>query len=452
MLNTLRTIAALAAVLGLAGCGDTLDDPPDGALRYLNASPTLGSVEFRLVEVTRGEAVYAAATDSFVLDSGPFRFSAFGDDPASSGRILLTEQELSVTAGNELLLVLYDDTGAPAFRVYDTPLNVAAAGETVITPLHAAKGAAPVNIYVEADGADLTAATPRATLTFQELGDPFTVPTGDYRLSVTAANDPATVLFVSEIFTTTDASVVLAAVFAGAGTTRAPLRAGLLDQASPTPINLADSRAPVGLRAINGSDAAVDFFVNGDFTAPLHGAVAPFAVSDYADVVAGETDFQVTPAGNVGVIEVDQNFTLLVGSNQTQVIAGTAGAVTSTVYAEDNRGVRARTRFRVRNAAATFPLIDAYVTEPGTDITDLFPSFRGLAVTSVQLELAALGGDYEITLIENDGDADTEDTTVIAGPMPVTFENGRVYDVLIFDSATAGQADLLVIDSTAPQP
>ena len=457
MLKTLYRLAAPALALSLVACGgSTLDDPPDGALRFINAAPSLAAVEFLLVQRPQGAAIYTGGTDSFILDEDTYTINVDTlDSNSETASVRLLSEPRSVTAEEELLLVLYDDGPAPALTQYSLPLNSLNDTDTELALLHAAVGAVAVDLYVEADGADLAAATPRATLAFKELSPVFSVPAGEYRLTATTPGDPTDILFQSAPFTTSPTTSVLGGVFASAGTGRAPLRASLFDRVSASAVSLNDASAPAGLRFINGTSTvgAVDVVVDGDFAAPLHGAVAEREIRDYVDIGTAEVQIQVTPAGNPGVIEADFTTTLLGGNFHTQVIVGGPGEVTSRIYSEDNRGVAPRVRVRFRHLAASFPLLNIVITEPGgdpLDLDDVVSRGVGLQPAGAEFSPALVGGDYEFTLIENDDDGETEDTNVIAGPIPVTWPNGQVFDVHIFESATAGQVDIEVINVTSP--
>lgn len=456
-LHVRLTLGLIVTALLSACSGNTPDNPPDGAIRFIHAAPTVGSVDFLTVEVTQGAFGYGGSSATFVADEGAYTINAEIANPdTATGLIRIISEERSVTADNEALLVLYDDGPEPAFTQYELPITAVEAGNAELVLLHAARGAPAVDIYIEADGADLAAATPRATLDFQEIGAPFTVATGNVRVTITPPGDPTTVLFQTPVVVPPDAASSVIAVLAGAGTTRSALRANILERNSGSPILVQDDSAPSSHRLVHGAVTigAVDVYASGDFSAPIQAAVAPRGITDYVDVPGGETQIQITPAGNTGVIESDTSPLLVDGAFQTQVIAGTTGAVTTGFYVEDNRGISSRVRFRIRNAAATFPLLDVYITTPGADITDddIIPLQFGLPVTGPELSTLLQEGDYDLTFVENDDDADTADTTIVAGPIPITWQRGRVYEVYAFDSDTAGQIDVQIADVTAPVP
>ncbi|MEO0996020.1 MAG: DUF4397 domain-containing protein [Pseudomonadota bacterium] len=447
---TLRLALAAVLIVLSAGCAERRDDPPDGAFRFVHAAPTLGAAAFLLEERAQGSLIYTSGTGAQPLDSGPFDFNV--ELPADGVNELERQVRQAVTIEAERLhtLVLFDD-GGPSLVDYVRDFPDVASGSAEIQLLHAARGAAAVDLYIEADGADLSAATPRSTLGFRDIGEPFQLPAGDYRLSLTVPGDPASVLFRSGVFGVADGGSYLLSVFATFGLSAADLRASLLERGSTQAAVINDSLVAPVFKVVHGGAGVgnVDVVVDGDFAAPVHADVAPGVVTAFADLTAGSRQFQVTPAGDMGVIEADVTQTLANGGIYAQVISGTAGDVDAPLYIDDNRGVQARARYRLRHAAANVPAVTYYLTEPGAGIVDATPVVTALQAGIAEFAATVLPGDYDLVFVENDGDAATEDTTVVAGPVPVTFDELRVYEIYLLDGAVAGEVEVSVTDVTA---
>lgn len=455
-MNISVKIPLIIPIVLLAACtSDGPGDPPDGAIRFIHAATTLSTVEFLLVQRNQGTTGYAAATDSFELDEDTYTINVdtLSSVSADERERIISEQR-GVTAFEELLLVLYDVAGVPALTPYSLPINPVEEGSVEFTFLHAAKGASQVALYLEPDGADLLAATPRDTLAFQQLGTPFVVATGSFRVTATVPGDPTSVVYQSPSFTPSDASSAIISVFASAGTARAPLRVSIFDRTTVTPLSLNDLSAPAALRFVNGAIAlgSVDVVADGEFAQPLHAAVQPGEIRDYAELANLDPQIQITPAGNPGVIEFDQTLSLAAGNQQTLVVAGASGAVSTAVYLEDNRGIAPRTRVRIRNLAVNASSLDVYVTTRGGGIAEALAAFLALPATGVEFQTSLVGGDFDVIVVENDSNADTVDETVIAGPVAVNWPNSQVFEVLVFDGAVAGDVDVVVSNVTAPQP
>lgn len=446
-MKSFRLLSACAALVLVAACGETPDDPVDGSYRFIHAAANESSVGFQLEQVSAGTLDYAFGNAAAPLDSGPFDFAVNALSPTDSGSLRAVDLAVDIQANNDHIFILYDDTGSLELVNYVVPTPESGGTNAGVRFLHAAAGAANVDLYVEADGADLSAATPRSgDIAYRTLSDEVDIAAGTYLISATAVGDPTSVLFQSGEFTLADGDAIVMGVFLGAGTSNAPLRVSVLNRANSSPQVLPDALTPPDLRVINAAltGGDVDVVIDSDFTTPFQAAVMPGEIRDYAPTPTTEIKINVTPAGNMGVLEVDQDITLSAGTSQTQVISGAPGDYSSAIYADDNRGVRARASYRIRNASAEVDFIDVYLEEPGTDLTDETPLQFGLTSASTELAAVALPGDYEITLILNDADASTDDTTVVGGPFAITLNEQTVYDIVIIDSAVVGEVELLI--------
>ena len=443
--------ATLALCLALAaGCVENQDDPPDGALRYVHAAAGQGSLAFLLEQRRDSDLNYGGGSGRLILDAGQYDVNLNALTLASENPERAATLSITVEGETDHIVVAFDDGGQLSLAEYTRPFADVAAGNAEMQILHAVEGAGAVDVYVEADGADLSAANPRATVTFKQLSDPIGFASGDYRVSITAPGDPSALVYQSGVVTVGDGTSSLLGIYDGTGTTAAPLRTALIASGAATVVALNDRRTPPRLRAAHGvtGSGPLDVVVDSDFSAPLHGAIAFGEIADYADIESGERTIQVTPAANPGVIESEQSGVFGTALSNTLVISGTPGNVGAIVYADDNRGIAARARYRVRSAASSVTAINFYLTEPGTDVTTVPANAAGLVAGGAEFPASTLPGEFEITLVENDGDSSTEDTNILAGPIAVSFEEGRVYDLIIVD-ATGGGAMLLLTDMTA---
>ncbi len=454
MMKIRFALAAVAAVSLLAGCGETPEDPADGSLRFVHAAAGLGGTTFLLEERSQGTLSFADASAAFPLDSGQFdlHVETLVSDAVAAARTVSVSA--TIQAEQQHTFVLYEDNGALSLQEYVAPQAAPEGTNVDIRLLNAIPGSTGVDFYIEADGANLAAATPRGSQAYKQISDTFTITSGEYRLTITTAGDSADVLFQSGTLTLNDATSTIMAVFPGAGQTNAAIRAASLASTASSPLVLLDTLAQPQLKTVNASAVlgAVDVVVDGDFANPLHPAVASLATTAYVPLTGGQRQIQVTPAGNMGVIETDQTADFTPAINRTQVLAGPTGSVVSSVYVDDNRGFKARARYRLRHGGRNVPAINFYLHDPGADVTELPSQAFNFPVSGTELNTAALPDDYEITVVLNDGDSATEDTTIVAGPVAVTFAESRVYEILLIDSATAGMLDIQVTDVTAPAP
>ncbi len=449
-MNVRNALCAAFTLVLLSACGETPDDPVNGSIRFVHAAASQGGADFLLEERTQGTLNYTSASSVTSIDAGSYdlHIETLVSDSATPARTISIVG--NIEPETEHTYVLYDDNGTLSLTEYTTPQAVLEGTNVEVRMLNAIVGSAAVDFYLEADGADLSAATPRASAAYKQISAPITISSGDYRLTITEAGNSAAVLYESALFTSNDATATVLAAFAGAGQSTAAIRVSSLIRGNSTPLVLVDSSTQSEIRVINAALTAgpLDVIVDTDFANPLHAAIAPGTTTGLAALATGDRQLQVTPAGNMGVIESDQTIAVSAAVNRTQLLAGTDGAITSGIYVDDNRGFAARSRYRVRHGASSFAAVDFYLHEPGAAIADVLPQARGLQVTGTELVAAAFPDDYEISIVLNDADSSTTDTTVIAGPLPVTFDDSRVYEIVLFDNAAQDGIDISVTDVT----
>lgn len=449
-MNSLRLALGLLATVMLAGCGETPDDPVDGSYRFIHAAPDYAEINFSLENLAVASLDYGSGNGAAPLDSGPFDFNLESLNPAAAGGLAALSARVDIEAQNDHILVLYSDNNSLSLQNYVVATPETGGGDPAIRILHAAEGSPEVSVFIEPADADLLAATPVVTLSFKTLSDEVTRTAGEYELSVTAANDPQTLLFQSVAVQLNDGENLILGVLGSFGSTGAPLRASIFSRNSATPTVLTDSLSAPRLRVISAAAAGgnLDVVIGTDFTMPFQAAVAPLEVRDYADVASGAQTITVTPAGDPGVLEIEQDVTLSNAVQQTQIIGGIPGDFQSAIYFDDNRPVRARAKYRVRNATSD-TLTNIFLEAPGTDITNETPVVFALLQSGPELGSTALPGDYEITVVANDNDSATTDTTIIGGPFAISLPELSVTEIVLVD-APGGGVEFLVNDLTSP--
>ena len=203
-------------------------------------------------------------------------------------------------------------------------------------------------------------------------------------------------------------------------------------------IVLADRSLQAGIRALNAmtSGGALDVTIDSNFTPPLLPAVPVSIPSAFAFFDAGARDLTVSPAGNPGVLEIDEEFTIENGVLGTWFIAGDPGALTATFSQADGRTIAGEARLDIYNGTAD--AVDVFVVTAGTDIDTVTPSASaGTLLSTPDVPLAL--DDLEITLRR------TATTTVLAGPLPVTIATEGNYGILLTD-AVGGGVDITLLD------
>ena len=227
----------------------------------------------------------------------------------------------------------------------------------------------PRSIFLEAPGADILGAVPWGTVSFLGTLPARTIPPGDYEITVTAAGNRTNVLLRSGAFGlgAPESTAFVITPLGGEGLT--PISVVGINSGGGV---LTHADAPAAVRVINGAadGAPRDVAFGGEFNPPLFSA-APFAVpTTYAQRAPGtEVQVNVTPAGNPGVLEVDQKVNLTATRKHTLLINGPTGTLTLAYTTDDDRRLVKGAQLRSYNAASQFTALDFLVIPADVDPT-----------------------------------------------------------------------------------
>jgi Domain of unknown function (DUF4397) len=316
--------------------------------------------------------------------------------------------------------------------------SAAPATGSQIVAVHAASGLPAMDLYLESPGVGIAGATPRGSFNAQEqIAAP--LPSGDYELTLTVAGNPADVLLASSTTITLaagTASTLIVVPEAGQSTAQLSV---LLLQAAPTV--LYDRNVTSELRVINAAtdQAPRDFAVDGQFSPPLFSAMPFGEPTPYAPIPTTSAKINVTPVGNPGVLELEQNVTATAGQRATMLFNGPAGTLVATFAADDRRRLNREAKLRYMNAASQFVAIDFVLTFPGED-PNLFSPLAQLLTPGMSSYTPTSAGEYDLYLRQ------FGTVTVLSGPTRINVAAGGLYSVLAVDGPDTATANVLLLD------
>ncbi len=488
MINA-RTMLVASSVLVLAACDSDDSDPlpvdppaPTTTVQVLHASPNAPAVN---VLIDGDEALsnvdYTDSSGWIDLDAGTFSVEVQGILPAGNATVI-GPADLTFDADTINTVVALNDVQNIEPVVLTQPDTPPSAGAARVWVLHAAANVqdlvgGPVDVYVTAPGADLTAEAPLGSFNFKETlpaDGPAELTAGDYqiRVGVGTPGDPGFLLaYDSGTVTLPDgADLVIAAVPSTTGSfatiAQSPVKLVLLDSTGSSEVLSADTVARVRVVHASNNTPAVDVYADG---APLiQGLEFPdFAPTPgFAPVDAGTYSIAVAPAGDgveaaaIGPADIE-----FAAGTSTDVIAvgrlgGTEETVeelTVTLADDDPRLIPLFAKVRIIHASVTAAsldpdTVDIYVTEPDTDISDesVEPTLSGVAYLANTGFLAVPGGTYDITVTVSGS------RTPAIGPLQdVELEDGGIYTVIARDALPGDAATdlgVILIDDTPTAP
>ena len=423
--------------LGLTACSnESRTRAPSTSVNVIHAAPSVGSFNFLRVERVEGTLPYAAS-GIYSWDSDTYTFNVDERRPLGVERV--HSFTATLVAGNDYVFVLGEVGGELREIVVEVPREEASQTESQALFVHSASTLGPVDLYLEPPGTDLVAATPRGTLDFRDDLAPFGVPPADYEISLTAVGNPAIVLLASQVFGLAPGVGSFFTILDGGNVGLAPY--AVLATGGGGDLLLVDSNLQAGIRAINAmtSGGALDVTIDSNFSPALLPAVQVGVPSAYAFFDAGAHNLTVSPAGNPGVLEIDEEFTGENGTLGTWFLSGDPGALTASFSQDDGRIVAGEAKVAIYNGATSVPSVDVFVVAPGTDLNTIAPSAQPPSGTTTPILVGI--GDFEITVRQ------LATTAVLAGPLPVTIGVERSYGILLTDSVGGATVDITLLDA-----
>ncbi len=461
MRNPLLFLLLLATfTLVSCGGGGSGDDPPavdadlKALVRVLHASPDTPNAD---VFINNNEILadvpYKTGSGFLEFDPGSYDVRMEGIVPTGTETII-DVANLVLQGFQEYTLIAVDNRASIEPLVVGNPVASLAAGIARLQLVHAAPNASPVDVYVTAPGANLSASAPLATaVAFKEFSQPVERTAGDYQIRVTAAGNPTDVVFDSGIIALAEAADLLftAVENTGPGAAEAPISLVKLDAEGSEEI--LDQNTLANVRAVHASpDApAVDVVANENFNAPLIEDLTFPNVTPFVGVSPGQYNIKVTGANNPGIIPIDFDTTLAAGTAYSIYAIGSLATLQPLVLVDDLRPIATEAKVRLVHASPTAGPVDIYITAPGTDINAVDPNVINLDFAEETGYLSLLGGNYSVTVTP------TGSKTPAIGPLPITIANGGVYTAAARDAAGGGTPlGLILMDdfvtSLSPTP
>jgi Domain of unknown function (DUF4397) len=431
--NLPALVTLVCAGLLSAGCSETYREEAtgEGSIQGIHAMPTAPEVNFLIEERSIGTLTYRGVTAPQLFDDLSYAFNFDTRFPGDTESLRLATASADIQPDTDYVFALTGTVNTPSIIVWETPEPAFEESETVFEASagHLAAGRGNLDVYLAPPGTVPAAGQARGTLAFGEILPPFEAEAGDWVLTVTAAGDPADVLFRSNtqaiaertgvLFTIQDSEPSLTSELS----VQRVLRGGGAAQ-------LADSRFPPTRRFFHAASgtAALDVVIDEDFAAPAVSGLAFGQVSPDVAVPAGESTYSFTQAGNPGAILHEEEDTTPANSRSTSFIAGAPGDLELVTFADNRRPVPRIAKLRATLVSANFEEADIYLLESGTDIADASPGFDGIdtLVSTGYLQLAP--GSYDVTVTVKG------EKTVAAGPLTLNLASGAIADLAIIDT------------------
>lgn len=444
----IANLALLGFVLALVACskGSQFPEPTGkGTFRAINAISTAPAINFRLEEVT-GQRIlpmlYRDMTSSSRFDDFEYNFNFEVRFAGELRDTRVATRTQKIEANKDYTFIATGAVESPTILMWVGDERSFEAEEAVaeVRLAHLAESVGAADFYFAPAGVAPVLGEADGTLAFGEVLPAQDVEAGNYVLTVTAAGDPATILFQSVVVTYAVQTAAIVAIFDGTADDTAPVSGRGLVTIGGSSFTINDARYPSTLSFVQASQPleTVDIYADEALTNQVIAALPYAGTSAEIDVADGEQNYFFTPAGTTGAVVFET--TVIPGRSRRfeHYSIGETGEFLGISGARDTQPVEIYPTLAVTNMLFNEQIVDVYVVAAGESIADIVPRFSALyGFISGRLPLQA--GVYDIIVTANGS------KTPLAGTQ-VDLANGDVARFTLFATADPNVIEIL------PQP
>lgn len=441
-----KLLALAGLILTITACtGDSSFPTPTGkgTVRAVHAMKGSPEAAFAIEERVLDTITYKSGSTSQRWDDFSYNFNFDVAFLGESSPRRIASHALKVDANRDYSIVLTGSVTAPTVTVWEGDESSFETADTIFQTrfAHAAESLGDIDIYFAAPGTAPVLGEERGTLSFGGILDPISEDTGDFELTITAAGDPANIIYQSSSNTYAAQNAFIIPIFDGDEADVAPYSVRLLNGLTGLTA-LPDVRFPPTIRLIQASiDLPPSDVYDDDMLSNLVLNNHAFGdISGDISVPGATAPYTYTAVGNVSAVQFEGNHTTVPGNHSNFVVIGTEGMRAALSYVPDRRSIATFAKLRFLSTASNHPLLDLYIVAADQPIDDANrTAVLGFSVLSGTVALDT--GDYDVYLTT------TETKTVLTGPVRHTVSIGDVSEFVIFDTVDPATAELRLLPS-----
>lgn len=444
-------LLSCAAVLLLGACGKDSSLPSatgKASIRAINAIKASGEFNFLIEERLIGPAAYAAATASAQYDDLDYTFNIEVFYAGETAFRRIASQFIDFEADKDYTLLVSGTLDNPALTLWVADTRTFDEGATVFEArfAHASASLGALDYYFADPAVAPALGNQVATLSFGEVSTATDLEAGDFVLTITTANDPTDVVYVSDTTTIGAQGAFIFMPFEGSAASTAPVVVRAINTIGNS-ISLPDPRFLPTIQFINASmDLGIADIYDDDLLTSLlvqdHGYLD---ASAELEIPADANTFYYTPAGDTTAVTLETAVTAFSNSRYRLVASGVAGAFSGTVLIPDRRPVETYAKLLPFQVSNNFAFVDIYVVDADTSIDDVNPVLFGLAPGQLAATVRLAAGSFDIYVTE------FAEKVALAGPYRIDVDLGDVVDMIVVDQTDPAVLDVLFL-SGGPTP
>jgi hypothetical protein len=443
-----RLISGILLILTIAlgsGCSESTREEATGKgeIRGINSIVDAPELFFLIEERTLGAIAFKESTSLTPWDNLSFNFNFDLIRPGVIQPDRVATEFIDVITDIEYTVILTGSLDNPSIIRWDDPKREWTDTETVLEAIftHLSPALGEVDVYFAPPGTTPILGGAIGSLVNGERLPITEYEQGEYELILTPPGDPSTILYISSTITVVAQNRPIFAIFDPDPSHLGPIAVNLIGSNGAS-INIADPNYPSQVRLMHSAFGVenVDGYFDLDFNNLIFPDVGFQQLSIFEDIAIGLTNLNLTAVGNPGAEILSNDIITIPGVKRTVVLSGLPGNVFLNALPEDGRPVSTFPIIRVANFSVSYPAVDIYLEDPGTDVNDALPRFIGL---STQLDtgfVLAIDGMRELTLTGFFG------KEPIAVPITLDLSAGTVVHIGIFDTVDPLVLEVVVYD------
>jgi hypothetical protein len=455
MSNRNRIIHAAVALIALAlvsGCAETSREQATGkgTIRGINSIVTAPDINFLIEERNLGGIGFKEVAGFAPYDDLSYNFNYDIVLPGATSTTRLITQFIDVAADTEYTTVITGSVANPAILLWEAPEREWDGTETVFEAdfVNLSPALGEVDIYFAPLGTVPVLGSALGTVGFGERIPYQEFSSDQYELIITPKDDPDPLnyLYQSRTLASTAGARVTLAIFDPDPSITAGVAVNLINSGG-TSASLPDVNDLSRVRLFHaalGTDR-VDGFFNSDFNNTIFPDLGFGETSAYVDIDTAPTTFTLTDAGNSGAVVYEEDIAIAANSKHSILLGGAPGAIVLKNLADEARALETFPVIRFTNMAVNSGVVNIYMLEPGTPITeDETPRYIALQGSADTGFFGITAGMHEITITS------FGDIAPVSAPITIDVTNGDFVDIIILDTVDPTMADLFIFNSSLP--
>lgn len=428
-------LIALIVANGITACGGDSSLPVatgKGSVRAINAIPTSPEFGFLIEERLLDGIRYK--TNSSPRDWDDLHY-IFNFEVLLAGDFTTTRvasEALDVVADVEYTFLIAGSLATPTITVWEIAEREFSGTETIFEMRigHAADAMGPVDVYVALEGIAPVLGEQVATLAPGEVSAATDLEQDNYVVTMTAVDDPATVIYQSVPGFIVSNQSVLITVFEGDANDTAPFTLRIFNHLGSSAA-IPDERFPPTARFVHATMDLATSDIYDD--ALLQNQIASdFAFGDVTadiDVGVGESTLTFTAAGNPGAILLESALTAFDGTrvNYYMTVTLADNSLLGAPLIVDRRSIETIARLTFFHSAINNQLVDLYVVGADELIDEALPRQIFLAYGSQTGAIALTEGSFDVYITTSG------EKTILDGPFRIDVSLGDVFQGVLID-------------------